>query len=212
MLLEGLELRMDVEKRSRHAFEVSKKKLLKTLEIEIKRLDTELKESSSTLNSYQKLIVDSVLYVADRDNLSTSNFTGSHNARIRYIHTLIDQMKSSDGNKPDYDKFASTIDMSNSHHQDEVQSINKDIKSCTDTMMTALGLYTESLNQKIAVIQTQQRLLERVYREVNKAEYGTYIPSLVKYITPLQYASQTSSNNEQSVTTVKSRSATLSKK
>ena len=46
-----------------------KKDIIKNIKSEIKRLDKEYKENKALLNSYNKLIVDSLYYMIDRDGV-----------------------------------------------------------------------------------------------------------------------------------------------
>ena len=70
-----------------------KKDIIKNIKSEIKRLDKEYKENKALLNSYNKLIVDSLYYMIDRDNLTTSVLTGVHDSRIDQINECLSELK-----------------------------------------------------------------------------------------------------------------------
>ena len=82
-----------------------KKDIIKNIKSEIKRLDKEYKENKALLNSYNKLIVDSLYYMIDRDNLTTSVLTGVHDSRIDQINECLSELKIYSSNKV----FASSV-------------------------------------------------------------------------------------------------------
>ena len=123
-----------------------KKDIIKNIKFEIKRLDKEYKENKALLNSYNKLIVDSLYYMIDRDNLTTSVLTGVHDSRIDQINECLSELKIYSPNKV----FASSISQlsekliaANTNRQSTLRVINQDVRKCSNTMISSLNIYTK---------------------------------------------------------------------
>ena len=148
-----------------------KKDIIKNIKFEIKRLDKEYKENKALLNSYNKLIVDSLYYMIDRDNLTTSVLTGVHDSRIDQINECLSELKIYSSNKV----FASSISQlsekliaANTNRQSTLRVINQDVRKCSNTMISSLNIYTKQLNARIEIILEQKKTLQRLFNSIVK--------------------------------------------
>ena len=148
-----------------------KKDIIKNIKSEIKRLDKEYKENKALLNSYNKLIVDSLYYMIDRDNLTTSVLTGVHDSRIDQINECLSELKIYSSNKV----FASSISQlsekliaANTNRQSTLRVINQDVRKCSNTMISSLNIYTKQLNARIEIILEQKKTLQRLFNSIIK--------------------------------------------
>ena len=148
-----------------------KKDIIKNIKSEIKRLDKEYKENKALLNSYNKLIVDSLYYMIDRDNLTTSVLTGVHDSRIDQINECLSELKIYSPNKV----FASSISQlsekliaANTNRQSTLRVINQDVRKCSNTMISSLNIYTKQLNARIEIILEQKKTLQRLFNSIVK--------------------------------------------
>ena len=148
-----------------------KKDIIKNIKSEIKRLDKEYKENKALLNSYNKLIVDSLYYMIDRDNLTTSVLTGVHDSRIDQINECLSELKIYSSNKV----FASSISQlsekliaTNTNRQSTLRVINQDVRKCSNTMISSLNIYTKQLNARIEMILEQKKTLQRLFNSIVK--------------------------------------------
>lgn len=148
-----------------------KKDIIKNIKSEIKRLDKEYKENKALLNSYNKLIVDSLYYMIDRDNLTTSVLTGVHDSRIDQINECLSELKIYSSNKV----FASSISQisekliaANTNRQSTLRVINQDVRKCSNTMISSLSIYTKQLNARIEIILEQKKTLQRLFNSIIK--------------------------------------------
>ena len=148
-----------------------KKDIIKNIKSEIKRLDKEYKENKALLNSYNKLIVDSLYYMIDRDNLTTSVLTGVHDSRIDQINECLSELKIYSSNKV----FASSISQisekliaANTNRQSTLRVINQDVRKCSNTMISSLNIYTKQLNARIEIILEQKKTLQRLFNSIVK--------------------------------------------
>ena len=148
-----------------------KKDIIKNIKSEIKRLDKEYKENKALLNSYNKLIVDSLYYMIDRDNLTTSVLTGVHDSRIDQINECLSELKIYSSNKV----FASSISQlsekliaTNTNRQSTLRVINQDVRKCSNTMISSLNIYTKQLNARIEIILEQKKTLQRLFNSIVK--------------------------------------------
>ena len=148
-----------------------KKDIIKNIKSEIKRLDKEYKENKALLNSYNKLIVDSLYYMIDRDNLTTSVLTGVHDSRIDQINECLSELKIYSSNKV----FASSISQisekliaANTNRQSTLRVINQDVRKCSNTMISSLSIYTKQLNARIEIILEQKKTLQRLFNSIDK--------------------------------------------
>lgn len=148
-----------------------KKDIIKNIKSEIKRLDKEYKENKALLNSYNKLIVDSLYYMIDRDNLTTSVLTGVHDSRIDQINECLSELKIYSSNKV----FASSILQlsekliaANTNRQSTLRVINQDVRKCSNTMISSLNIYTKQLNARIEIILEQKKTLQRLFNSIVK--------------------------------------------
>ena len=148
-----------------------KKDIIKNIKSEIKRLDKEYKENKALLNSYNKLIVDSLYYMIDRDNLTTSVLTGVHDSRIDQINECLSELKIYSSNKI----FASSISQlsekliaANTNRQSTLRVINQDVRKCSNTMISSLNIYTKQLNARIEIILEQKKTLQRLFNSIVK--------------------------------------------
>ena len=148
-----------------------KKDIIKNIKSEIKRLDKEYKENKTLLNSYNKLIVDSLYYMIDRDNLTTSVLTGVHDSRIDQINECLSELKIYSSNKV----FASSVSQlsekliaANTNRQSTLRVINQDVRKCSNTMISSLNIYTKQLNARIEIILEQKKTLQRLFNSIVK--------------------------------------------
>ena len=148
-----------------------KKDIIKNIKSEIKRLDKEYKENKALLNSYNKLIVDSLYYMIDRDNLTTSVLTGVHDSRIDQINECLSELKIYSSNKV----FASSVSQlsekliaANTNRQSTLRVINQDVRKCSNTMISSLSIYTKQLNARIEIILEQKKTLQRLFNSIVK--------------------------------------------
>ena len=148
-----------------------KKDIIKNIKSEIKRLDKEYKENKALLNSYNKLIVDSLYYMIDRENLTTSVLTGVHDSRIDQINECLSELKIYSSNKV----FASSISQisekliaANTNRQSTLRVINQDVRKCSNTMISSLSIYTKQLNARIEIILEQKKTLQRLFNSIIK--------------------------------------------
>ena len=148
-----------------------KKDIIKNIKSEIKRLDKEYKENKALLNSYNKLIVDSLYYMIDRDNLTTSVLTGVHDSRIDQINECLSELKIYSSNNV----FASSISQlsekliaANTNRQSTLRVINQDVRKCSNTMISSLNIYTKQLNARIEIILEQKKTLQRLFNSIVK--------------------------------------------
>ena len=148
-----------------------KKDIIKNIKSEIKRLDKEYKENKALLNSYNKLIVDSLYYMIDRDNLTTSVLTGVHDSRIDQINECLSELKIYSSNKV----FASSISQiseksiaANTNRPSTLSVINQDVRKCSNTMISSLSIYTKQLNARIEIILEQKKTLQRLFNSIIK--------------------------------------------
>ena len=148
-----------------------KKDIIKNIKSEIKRLDKEYKENKALLNSYNKLIVDSLYYMIDRENLTTSVLTGVHDSRIDQINECLSELKIYSSNKV----FASSISQisekliaANTNRQSTLRVINQDVRKCSNTMISSLSIYTKQLNARIEIILEQKKTLQRLFNSIVK--------------------------------------------
>ena len=148
-----------------------KKDIIKNIKSEIKRLDKEYKENKALLNSYNKLIVDSLYYMIDRDNLTTSVLTGVHDSRIDQINECLSELKIYSSNKV----FASSVSQlsekliaANTNRQSTLRVINQDVRKCSNTMISSLNIYTKQLNARIEIILEQKKTLQRLFNSIVK--------------------------------------------
>lgn len=148
-----------------------KKDIIKNIKSEIKRLDKEYKENKALLNSYNKLIVDSLYYMIDRDNLTTSVLTGVHDSRIDQINECLSELKIYSSNKV----FASSISQisekliaANTNRQSTLRVINQDVRKCSNTMISSLSIYTKQLNARIEIILEQKKTLQQLFNSIIK--------------------------------------------
>ena len=134
-------------------------------------MDKEYKENKALLNSYNKLIVDSLYYMIDRDNLTTSVLTGVHDSRIDQINECLSELKIYSSNKV----FASSISQlsekliaTNTNRQSTLRVINQDVRKCSNTMISSLNIYTKQLNARIEIILEQKKTLQRLFNSIVK--------------------------------------------
>lgn len=148
-----------------------KKDIIKNIKSEIKRLDKEYRENKALLDSYNKLIVDSLYYMIDRDNLTTSVLTGVHDSRIDQINECLSELRIYGTNKV----FASSISQisekliaANTNRQATLRVINQDVRKCSNTMISSLSIYTKQLNARIEIILEQKKTLQRLFNGIVK--------------------------------------------
>ena len=166
------EYKTNIYSESNSKFRKKKKKdIIKNIKFEIKRLDKEYKENKALLNSYNKLIVDSLYYMIDRDNLTTSVLTGVHDSRIDQINECLSELKIYSSNKV----FASSISQlsekliaTNTNRQSTLRVINQDVRKCSNTMISSLNIYTKQLNARIEIILEQKKTLQRLFNSIVK--------------------------------------------
>lgn len=156
----------------------TKKEAIKTLNAEFARLNKEYEDCRNTLKCYEKLIVDSLMYVTDRDNLCTSSFEGSHNSRLQYVLTLIKELESSN-DKRDMksvdpktgtarQSLSEKIENMNNKNQTRFRDINLGIKECTNKMMSTMTIYTKKLNDRLDIISNQKTNLAAIIGELER--------------------------------------------
>ena len=147
-----------------------KKKLLKKISTELKRLDREYKENRSILDSYNSLIVDSVYYMIDRDNLTTSVLTGIHDSRVdAIVHDLTELGLVSVGKKSNcYKLYSTQIKDSNCKRQQDLRITNQEVRKCSNTIVSALNVYSNHINSRLNMILEQRKTFQKLYEMVEK--------------------------------------------
>lgn len=175
-------INLDVSKKNLKEGKKLKKNILKDLKIEITRLDKEIYEIEKLISSYEKIILTSLLYLKDRENLNTSILCGVHNTRYVKILNMITRLpnnviisltgKDVSTNNQINNKVAddSILELVNDNKsvQSELKKINSIISSNTDKLKECLDIYVDQLNNKINIMILQRNRLQREFSFIQR--------------------------------------------
>jgi hypothetical protein len=145
------------------------KSIIKRTKIEINRLSGEIKEYIKTINGFEDFIIESILFIRDRDNLISSHICNLHKNRILAIKAILDRIPSWSSNLSDNPhntsvyKYKESLLEYNTNMITSITSINKLIEGDISMVLEYIPDYIQNINIKLIDINKQKSILETLY-------------------------------------------------
>jgi hypothetical protein len=149
--------------------------IIKRTKVEIKRLSREIEEYIKTTTGFEDFIIESILFIRDRDNLVSSHICNLHKNRILSLKAILDRIPSwstslsSDSGDNLINYRDSLLDY-NGNMISSITDINKQIDSDMSMVLEYIPECIQNINIKLINISKQRSLLESLY-SVSLLEY-----------------------------------------
>jgi hypothetical protein len=145
------------------------KSIIKRVKIEINRLSNEINEYIKTINGFEDFIIESILFIKDRDNLISSHICNLHKNRILALKAILDRVPSWSINLAQNPKDISVYGYKDSliKYNEEmtkfITNINKSIEGDIEIVLEYIPQYIQNINIKLLNINKQRAFLEALY-------------------------------------------------
>jgi hypothetical protein len=157
-----------IKKRILHDYKI----IIRDIIIEINRLSKEMTDYIKTINGFENFIIESFLYIKDRDNLISSRIFNIHRNRIFSICSMLNMIPTwtellYENNHKEEGKrnnivLRDTIDDTISN----ITDINKVIERDISKFQKDIPEFIQNINIKLVIINTQREKLETFYNSI----------------------------------------------
>jgi hypothetical protein len=164
-------MKIDTIRQTRKQLKSDLKSIIKHINIEIRRLNNEIKECIKTVDGFERFISESIFFIKDRDNLISSHLLHIHKNRILYIKSIMDRIASNvfvDSSL--IGAFRNNFLKNNAEIYTFVSGVDKSINENTTIILQQIPDYIQNINKKIISIIQYKKALEELL-EVATTEY-----------------------------------------
>jgi hypothetical protein len=143
--------------------------IIKRTKTEINRLSREINEYIKTINGFEDFIIESILFIRDRDNLVSSHICNLHKNRVFALKAILDRIPrwstgllGSPGDSSVYN-YKNLLLEYNENMVTSITDINKLIERDISMILEYIPEYIQNINIKLININKQRSILESLH-------------------------------------------------
>lgn len=159
--------------------------IIKLIKRNIKEIDDNINDCIKTLHGYENFIMESMLFIKDRDNLISSKIDNIFKIRIKTLKSYFDRI-------PEWSSSSSSSEKRISHYKEQFGLIsNKILDNLTEynnnsqkdinTLLEFIPDYIQNINMKLSEFIKYQSYLNTIYTHIEN-DYKTIKNSKTKTV------------------------------